>query len=247
MLGNEADALDATQDALLAAVRAIERFDGRSSFSTWLYRISTNACIDELRRRRRSPLVGLPPEEAHDTTSRRSRVGAGRNLLRHGNQSESSEHPPEAWSARRRAGALARRSEDPAESVATRADIDAALGTLAMEFRTAVVLRDLCDLAYDEIAEILDVPVGTVRSRIARGRAALAVCLGQSMWRVPGHTSDQPVEDGSLRGTLDARGGPSGAEDPGNTVRSGGNRSGTGHVKSTSEQMSDLTKGANDP
>ena len=55
-----------------------------------------------------------------------------------------------------------------------RIDVDAALATLPEEFRVAVVLRDLCDLDYAEIAEVLDVPPGTVRSRISRGRAALA-------------------------------------------------------------------------
>jgi RNA polymerase sigma-70 factor (ECF subfamily) len=58
--------------------------------------------------------------------------------------------------------------------VAARLDVDAALAGLSPEFRAAVVLRDLCDLDYAEIAEVLDVPIGTVRSRIARGRAAIA-------------------------------------------------------------------------
>ena len=57
--------------------------------------------------------------------------------------------------------------------VDTRVAVDAALGGLPPEYRVAVVLRDLCGLAYGEIAEVLDVPIGTVRSRIARGRAAL--------------------------------------------------------------------------
>lgn len=60
------------------------------------------------------------------------------------------------------------------DAVDARLDVDAALGALPPEFRAAVALRDLCDLEYAEIAETLDVPVGTVRSRIARGRAALA-------------------------------------------------------------------------
>jgi RNA polymerase sigma-70 factor (ECF subfamily) len=63
---------------------------------------------------------------------------------------------------------------DPAEVVAARIDIDVALASLPIEFRTAVVLRDVCDLPYDEISTVLGVPVGTVRSRIARARAALA-------------------------------------------------------------------------
>ncbi|HEY6319587.1 MAG TPA: sigma factor-like helix-turn-helix DNA-binding protein [Acidimicrobiia bacterium] len=62
--------------------------------------------------------------------------------------------------------------------MATRLDVDAALATLPEDFRVAVVLRDLCDLDYDAIATVLDVPPGTVRSRIARGRAALEAALG---------------------------------------------------------------------
>lgn len=64
--GNDADALDATQEALIAVVKGLPRFDGRSKFSTWVYRIATNACIDELRRRQRQPTPGLPEYEQAD-------------------------------------------------------------------------------------------------------------------------------------------------------------------------------------
>ncbi len=70
-----------------------------------------------------------------------------------------------AWGTRSAAG-------DP-EAAATRVDVDSALRRLPVEFRAPVVLRDMCGLDYAEIAEILQVPAGTVRSRIARGRAAL--------------------------------------------------------------------------
>lgn len=56
LAGNDADAADACQEALMAIVRGLERFDGRSSFRTWSYRVATNACLDELRRRSRRPL-----------------------------------------------------------------------------------------------------------------------------------------------------------------------------------------------
>ena len=65
IMTNDADADDATQDALIAAVRGLSRFDGRSAFSTWLYRITTNACLDELRRRGRRPVaVDTVPERS---------------------------------------------------------------------------------------------------------------------------------------------------------------------------------------
>src|SRR5262249_43755923 len=78
MTGNTADALDATQDALIAIVRGLPRFDGRSSFATWSYRVTMNTCLDELRRRRRRPTpiddtVGLvaPPLVASDEVADR--------------------------------------------------------------------------------------------------------------------------------------------------------------------------------
>jgi len=71
--------------------------------------------------------------------------------------------------------------------------VDAALSSLPIEFRTAVVLRDLCDLTYEEIAHVLEVPVGTVRSRIARGRAALADLLGDG-----GNSSGPPNVEEAL-------------------------------------------------
>ncbi len=136
--GHPEDALDATQEALIAVTRGLHRYDGRSLFTTWLYRVATNAALDELRRRKRRP----EPAELSD-----ERPG------------------PRAAMA----------GTAPVESaVAARIDVDAALARLSPEFRAAVVLRDLCDLDYAEIAEVLDVPVGTVRSRIARGRAAIA-------------------------------------------------------------------------
>jgi RNA polymerase sigma-70 factor, ECF subfamily len=134
LTGNDADALDACQEALIAIARRLDRFDGRSSFRTWAYRVTTNACFDEMRRRRRRPLT-VVPEEVPSTV-------------------------------------------DVGEAAALRIDIDAALLRLPLEYRAAVVLRDLCGLAYDEIGVALGVPPGTVRSRISRGRTLLASLLG---------------------------------------------------------------------
>lgn len=130
------DALDATQEAMLAVARGITRFDGTARFTTWCYRVATNAALDEVRRSRRRPVAVEPSPTL---------TVAG----------------------------------DGTAAVDARLDVDAALATLAPEFRAAVVLRDLCDLDYAEIAEVLGVPAGTVRSRIARGRAALAAALGE--------------------------------------------------------------------
>lgn len=139
MAGNDADGADATQEALIAVVRGLARFDGRSSFSTWAYRVATNACIDEMRRRQRRPQV--LGEAALETPARGP-------------------------------------APQVDDAVSNRVTIDAALEVLPIEFRAAVVLRDVLGLDYAEIAAVLDVPPGTVRSRIARGRAALAEQLG---------------------------------------------------------------------
>ncbi|HVM07643.1 MAG TPA: sigma-70 family RNA polymerase sigma factor [Acidimicrobiales bacterium] len=139
--GNDADAADATQEALIAVVRGLPRFDGRSAFSTWVYRVATNACLDELRRKKRRP----DPVDDDELL-----VSGG-------------------------AGGDAR--ESLASQAALKLDVDAALRRLPVEFRAPVVLRDLSGLDYAEISEVLDVPVGTVKSRISRGRAMLADLL----------------------------------------------------------------------
>lgn len=147
MTGDPTDAADACQEALLAIVRGLPSFDGRSAFGTWAYRVATNACLDELRRRRRRPEPGLPEGRDEPATV-----------------------------------------VDDAEGVTTRVDLDAALQALPADYRAAVVLRDVCGLSYDEIATALSIPAGTVRSRIARGRAVLVPLLA------PGRNQAPPAE-----------------------------------------------------
>jgi RNA polymerase sigma-70 factor (ECF subfamily) len=136
LTGNDADAADAAQNATIAVARGLPRFDVRSQFSTWAYRIAVNCSIDEMRRRSRWPLANL--EEVTPGMSGYS---------------------------------------DDTEISAARIDVDTALRQLPAQFRAAVVLRDMCGLDYAEISEILDLPPGTVRSRIARGRGALVRLL----------------------------------------------------------------------
>lgn len=135
---------DAVQNALLAIVRGLPRFDGRSSFSTWIYRIATNAAIDEIRRVQRAPSAADP---AVLTATETPNPGS-----------------------------------DPTADLADHLDqssaVAAALSKVPHDFRVALVLRYVADLDYAEIADILAVPVGTVRSRLARGKEALARHLG---------------------------------------------------------------------
>jgi RNA polymerase sigma-70 factor, ECF subfamily len=140
--GNDADAADATQHALLSIARGIARFDGTSAFTTWAYRVATNAALDELRKVKRRP----QPTDFADEQAVASLP-------------------------------IANRTANAIEQAGIRIDIDRGLAQLAPEFRAAIVLRELCGLDYQEIADTLGVPVGTVRSRIARGRAALATQL----------------------------------------------------------------------
>ena len=147
--GHDADAADAAQEAMIAIVRGLPKFDGRSSFGTWVYRIATNASLDELRRRRRRPQASID----------------------HGSSGDDAlpiDHPDPDSGLR-------------LDAIGDRMLLDAALAGLAEDFRVPVVLRDVGDLDYSEIAAVLGVPVGTVKSRIARGRAALAASVGRTL------------------------------------------------------------------
>lgn len=141
LTGNEADAQDLVQEVLLRVRRGLETYRP-GSLEGWLSRITTNAFLDEVRRRRRRPTVALPDDP--------DRVLAG--------------------------------AEDVEATLAATTlpdDIQDALRSLPEDFRVAVVLCDVVGLPYDEIADQLGVPIGTVRSRIHRGRAALRGVLVQ--------------------------------------------------------------------
>lgn len=146
--GNEADAADATQEAMIAMVRGLTHFDGRASFGTWAYRIATNASLDELRRRRRRPLVAGRDHDGDDH---------GHDMHQHADPS----------------------AGERIEQLGDRDQIETALAALPEDFRVPVVLRDVADLDYAEISGILDIPVGTVKSRIARGRGMLATTISR--------------------------------------------------------------------
>ncbi|HEY4938078.1 MAG TPA: sigma-70 family RNA polymerase sigma factor [Actinomycetota bacterium] len=141
ILGNRADALDASQEVFVAVFRKAASFRHQSAFTTWLYRLTVNACNDHARRRSRLP----QPAEAVDVAS------------------------PDAVG----------RADD-------RLVIAGAMRKLPLEQRTAVIMRDLLGLSYDEIAQATDTAVGTVKSRISRGRAALAGGLGERPEPEPG-------------------------------------------------------------
>jgi RNA polymerase sigma-70 factor (ECF subfamily) len=138
LTGNDGDAQDLVQEALLRVRRGLESYRP-GSLEGWLARIVTNLFLDEVRRRRRAPTEGLPDDP--------DRV-----------------LPP-------RPGA------DHLVEADLSAEVERALAALPVEFRAAVVLCDIGGLPYDEIAQSLSVPVGTVRSRIHRGRRLLREAL----------------------------------------------------------------------
>lgn len=150
---NSADADDATQMALIAIARALPSFDRRSSLTTWIYRIATNAALDELRRIRRRPIANGD-------------------------------------------AVLAKTQDDSTGEIDTQMLISNALSLIAPEFRVVVVLRHIADLDYEQIASVLQIPVGTVRSRLARGRAELTDIVGNQLIEPKRQTnaSDPPTQ-----------------------------------------------------
>ena len=141
----EAD--DVVQETFLRAYRALDSFRGESSLKTWLYAIALNRV-----RARQGALARF--RSFFVQLGRESSQGDGELYLT---------DPPDPAAS----------PEEDALTAERRQRLRAAMRTLPEEFRSAVVLRDLEGLAYGEIAEALKVPVGTVRSRIARGRALL--------------------------------------------------------------------------
>jgi RNA polymerase sigma-70 factor (ECF subfamily) len=148
LMGNHADASDAAQEALVRIYTRLDHFRGDSAFSTWLFRVVTNTCLDELRRRGR---------------------------LRH--TSLDSALPTDE-------GALPRQTTSEAESPIERAEqrevqaaVQRAISRLPEDYRVVVVMRDLHDYSYHEIADVLGTSLGTVKSRLHRARQALRVIL----------------------------------------------------------------------
>ena len=138
MTGNRADALDATQDAFVAAFRRAASFRGDAAFGTWLYRIGVNAAQDLLRKRRREVVRDVEESDEPASDAGVDRVD---------------------------------------ESVAARVDLARALALLPDEYREAVVMHDLGGVPYEEIARLTGAKMGTVKSRISRGRRRLAELL----------------------------------------------------------------------
>ncbi len=144
IIGNYDDAADLAQEAFVRIYKAISSFKEQSSFSTWVYRITTNVCLDEIRKRKNRKVVYIDEDIQTDDGEMKRQVIS------------SDPGPDEA----------AERSE-------IRRIVNDAINRLPEEQRVVITLRDLQGMSYEEIARILELPAGTVKSRINRARLAL--------------------------------------------------------------------------
>lgn len=149
MLGNLEDAEDVTQEVFIKAFRNISKFDGKSSFSTWLYKIASNAATDELRKRKRrgtDKVISLYQED------------------------EDGEYEL----------TVSTDGDEPYEKLqkkdAQKVLLDA-IEKLGEEHKNVIIMRDVQNLTYDEIAKITGQSLGTVKSRISRARLILRKIL----------------------------------------------------------------------
>lgn len=148
MCKNPEDAAEAAQEAFLAAWQGLPFFRGDASFSTWLYRLASNACVDLLRR------------------EGRHRAAAGPSLNDEELNLDVPDHAPSPQAM--------------AEQTELRTQIEAGLAALPPDYRQVLILREMHQRTYDEIADILDLDLGTVKSRISRGRKQLRKILLES-------------------------------------------------------------------
>ncbi len=154
MLGNLEDANDVTQEAMIKIYKSISGFQGKSSFSTWLYSVVSNSCIDYIRKNRRAVVVSLDRE--YDT---------GESMYKFEVADEM--NTPEY---------LFERNE-------TKRIIHDAINQLNVDQREIIILRDINGFSYNEIAEILKCSEGTVKSRISRARSNLKTLLTKKLQR----------------------------------------------------------------
>src|SRR5688572_23964839 len=148
ILGDEDQAQDAAQEAFISAFQSIKSFRG-GSFKAWLMRTVTNACYDELRRQKRRPTTPLEPET---------------------NDGEEIDSPK--WMADTNMTPSQKAEADELEHA-----IQHCLNALPTEFRSVVVLADIQGMDYSEVATTARVPLGTIKSRLARARLRLRECL----------------------------------------------------------------------
>lgn len=150
MLSDTEDATDAAQEVFIKVYRNIDRFEGKSSLSTWIYRITSNVCKDFLRKRTRTIQSISIYESSEDDDDRPMEI------------KDSSPTPQEHM-----------------EITETQREVRKALDELPEEYKSVIVMYDLEGLSYDEISNVLQCPVGTIKSRLNRARKALKKNLSE--------------------------------------------------------------------
>jgi RNA polymerase sigma-70 factor (ECF subfamily) len=142
---------DIAQESFIRAYRALPQFRGDSAFYTWLYRIAVNTAKKALVEIKRDPLVSeanlMPHDEADETSRAENELSDG--------------ETPEAVLASKEIAAA----------------VNAAIEALSEDLRQAITLREIEGLSYEEISDVMNCPIGTVRSRIFRAREAIAARL----------------------------------------------------------------------
>jgi RNA polymerase sigma-70 factor (ECF subfamily) len=151
---NRAIAEEVAQDVFLAAYRALDRFRGDARFSTWLFRIAVNHCKNRRLYRQRRAQGRHEPLEGNNPDG----DGPKRQLPHEGPGTDVGVHRSEASSL-----------------------LHAGLAELDENYRTIIIMRDIDGMAYEEIADILDLPKGTVKSRLHRARSQLARILSRTV------------------------------------------------------------------
>jgi RNA polymerase sigma-70 factor (ECF subfamily) len=148
ILSDEDQAADAAQDAFISAFKSIKSFRG-GSFKAWLMRTVTNACYDELRRKKRRPTTPLEPDTDDGEEMDSPRWLADPNMT----------------------------PDQQMEAEEVEHAIQHCLDNLPVEFKTVVVMADIQGMDYTEVATAVHVPLGTIKSRLARARLRLRECL----------------------------------------------------------------------
>ncbi len=147
MLSDRDEAEDVAQEVFIKAYRHLESFRGASSFSTWLYRITTNLCIDRVRAKKRRPQSAYSLDEPIDR---------------------------EEDSGKREIADLSFEPSGQIERDELRLQVRQTMAEMPEKQRSVLVMCDLQGMAYEEIAQVLDCPIGTVKSRLFHARADLA-------------------------------------------------------------------------
>ena len=163
MSANPDDALDLSQEAFLRAWRCLGRYQFEASFSTWLFRLTSNICIDFLRRKKRRQETSLT--ESYDDSDEGAELSV-----------------PDAQPG----------PEQQAMTNETKIELARAMEQLSPEHREILQLRVIEDLQYEQIADILGVRVGTVKSRLARARLSFRKILKAGNYF--DSASSEPVE-----------------------------------------------------